>query len=99
MVGKRHVQPVEVLDDVVVREDVAILRHDEPGAARFGGLLAGITELLEEILEAGRNVAPRRALNALLRVALGLDQTTTAGVTCSAIETNALLASAIGLTS
>ena len=70
LVVQRDRHLVGVGDDVVVREDVAVVRDDEAGAARLFGLrrTAAVVELPEEIFDARREtLAATAAGNALLR--------------------------------
>ena len=80
LVEQRDRHLVGVGDDVVVREDVAVLRDDEAGAARLFRLrrtAAVAVELPEEVLDARRELlaaAPRRCWSGGLGEALGLDR-------------------------
>src|SRR4051812_38341779 len=66
---------IGVGDDVVIGEDVSVLRHDESRAlsTRWTRLL-GDFELTEEVFHSGRNVL-RRLCAAALRVARGSRRT------------------------
>ena len=60
LVEQRDRHLVGVGDDVVVREDVAVVRDDEARAARLFGLIVGglIVELAEEVFDARRQLLP-----------------------------------------
>ena len=62
VVEQPHGHPVRIRNDVVVREDVAVLAHDEPGAARLTRLI-GLRIEAEEIFDTARQTLaalPRR---------------------------------------